>query len=110
MESILIMCSFLLCLICLCLILNQLNKYILKIESTKLNDSTSEKRLNEIIIDPIIKENKLKINIEKSTLTYPTESQNKFAFKIFKYFSEKKKGLVKFNTFILLSKFYNYLK
>jgi hypothetical protein len=47
MESILIMCSFLLCLICLCLILNQLNKYILKIESTKLNDSTSEKRLNE---------------------------------------------------------------
>ena len=108
MESILIMCSFLLCLICLCLILNQLNKYILKMESTKLNDSSSEKRLNEIIIDPIIKENnKL---IEKSALTYPTESQNKFAIKIFKYFSEKKKGLVKFNIFKLLSKLYYYLK
>ena len=48
--------------------------------------------------------------IEESVVTYPTESQNKFAFKIFKYFSEKKKGLVKFNIFKLLSKLYYYLK
>jgi len=90
MESILIICSFLLCLICLCLILNQLNKYILKIE---LNDSTSEKHIDEITIDPGIKESN-NVIIEKSTLIYPTESQNKFAFKIFKYFSEKKKGFL----------------
>ena len=46
------MCSFLLCLICLCLILNQLNKYILKME---LIDSTKEKNLDEIICENFYK-------------------------------------------------------
>jgi hypothetical protein len=32
--------------------------------------------------------------IKETNLAYPTESQNKFAFKIFKYFSEKNKGFI----------------
>jgi len=96
MESILIICNFLLGLICLCLILNlkKLNNYLNKMESNKLNDSTKEIHLDEIIVNQELIKKEHERVIEESVVTYPTESQNKFAFKIFKYFSEKNKGIV----------------
>jgi cell division protein FtsQ len=48
MESLLIMCCFLLSLICLFLILNHLKNYLDKINSDELNDLSEEKQLNEI--------------------------------------------------------------
>jgi serine/threonine-protein kinase RIO1 len=92
MESLLIMCCFLLSLICLFLILNHLKNYLDKINSDELNDLSEEKQLNEIILDPEeIKKLHEKI-IKESNVIYPTESHNKFAFKIFKHFSGKNKG------------------
>jgi hypothetical protein len=92
MESLLIMCCFLLSLICLYLILNHLKNYLDKINSDELNDLSEEKQLNEIILDPEeIKKLHEKI-IKESNAIYPTESHNKFAFKIFKHFSGKNKG------------------
>jgi hypothetical protein len=105
MESLLIMCCFLLSLVCLYLILNHLKNYLDKInKSNELNDLSEEKQLNEIILDPEeIKKLHEKI-IKESNVTYPTESHNKFAFKIFKHFSGKNKGFSNLN-FLLLNKF-----
>jgi hypothetical protein len=100
MESLLIMCCFLLSLICLYLILNHLKNYLDKINSDELNDLSEEKQLNEIILDPEeIKKLHEKL-LKESNVTYPTESHNKFSFKIFKHFLEKNKGFFNLN-FIL---------
>ena len=94
MESLLIMCCFLLSLICLYLILNHLKKYLDKINSDELNDLSEEKQLNEIILDPEEIKKLHEELLKESNVTYPTESHNKFAFKIFKHFSEKNKGFL----------------
>ena len=98
------MCIFLLGLIFLCLITNLLLNH-LKNKTKKQDDPKIDKKIDIIVnetskIDPKAIERKHMKLVKELNIDNPTESQNKFAFKIFKYFSQKNKGLFCFTIII----------
>ena len=63
-------------------------------EQNKKTINDSEQQITNLTQSMLHSKRQNKKLIKESNLAYPTESQNKFAFKIFKYFSEKKKGFL----------------
>ncbi len=79
------------------LIIEELNDNSLAIKIDEQNKKTindSEQQITNLTQSMLHLKRQNKKLIKESNLAYPTESQNKFAFKIFKYFSEKNKGLI----------------
>ena len=79
------------------LIIEELNDNSSSIKTDEQNKKTindSEQQITNLTQSMQQLKGQNKKLIKESNLAYPTESQNKFAFKIFKYFSEKNKGFI----------------